>query len=145
MTRFLLFYPLDKQVTLQSSVGFKIVEVRECLYKEVDVIGDLEEAKKSLGDPLFVIEVGKTKESLWDLLNQCRFWEAHELLEEVWRRSQGYEKKYLQALILLMASMIKFRKSWRVSDEILERALSLISELPEDLLPLLYVRLGLNT
>jgi len=41
--------------------------------------------------------------------------------------------------------MIKFRKSWRVSDEILERALSLISELPEDLLPLLYVRLGLNT
>ncbi|WP_240931362.1 DUF309 domain-containing protein [Acidianus sulfidivorans] len=76
------------------------------------------------------------------LFFNCRFWEAHEVLEEKWKANKNtIERKYLQALILICASMIKYQKGQKeISDKLLSDALSLISELPEDLLPLLYVR-----
>ncbi|BBL48148.1 MULTISPECIES: DUF309 domain-containing protein [Metallosphaera] len=144
MERYILFYPIDHPVRREGE-GYRVIEIRECKYREVDVLGNLDEVIRDLGQPLFFVKVGEAKTELWDLLNDCRFWEAHELLEGIWRGSNGAERKYLQALILLCASMIKYRKNRGVSDELMERALSLISELPQDLLPLLYVRLGLNS
>ncbi|AWR99724.1 DUF309 domain-containing protein [Metallosphaera hakonensis] len=145
MERFILFYPFDVRLERKSGKDYNLVDIRECKYKELDVIGNLESVIRDYGQPLFIVKVGEGRESLWNLLNECRFWEAHEKLEEIWRRSQGIERKYLQALILICASMIKSRRNPSVSDQLMEKALSLISELPEDLLPLLYVRLGLNT
>ncbi|BCS91691.1 hypothetical protein L3N51_00904 [Metallosphaera sp. J1] len=143
--RYILFYPAESPVQGREGQGYRVVEIRDCKYREVDVLGNLDEAVRDLGQPLFFVKVGEIKVELWDLLNDCRFWEAHELLEETWRKVDGPEKRYLQALILMCASMIKYRKNRKVSDELMERALSLISELPQDLLPLLYVRLGLNS
>ncbi|MEM4080287.1 MAG: DUF309 domain-containing protein [Metallosphaera sp.] len=144
MERYILFYPLDAKLEFIKESEYRLIDVRECKYKEVDVIGDVEKVMNSLGRPLFYIRVGESPQDLWLLLNDCRFWEAHEILESIWRRSTGNERKFTQALILICAAMIKFRKNPKVSDELMAKALSLISELPKDLLPLFYVSLGLN-
>ncbi|WP_174629784.1 DUF309 domain-containing protein [Metallosphaera tengchongensis] len=144
MERFLLFYPINQEIEKRRGSNYEVIEIRQCKFKEVDVLGNVEEAIHDMGKPIFTVRVGGDEPPIWDLLNDCRFWEAHEKLEGIWRQSKDPERKYLQALILLCASMIKYRKNPRVSDELIAKALSLISELPEDLLPLLYVRLGLN-
>jgi predicted metal-dependent hydrolase len=39
------------------------------------------------------------------LFNQAEFYDAHEVLEDVWRGSSGPEKKFLQALIQLAVAL----------------------------------------
>lgn len=60
------------------------------------------------------------KENLWnsmsdnerwsigiDLFNNNYFWEAHEIWEGLWKEKQGTEKDFLQAMILLSASLLQ--------------------------------------
>ena len=83
MERYILFYPIDHPVRREGE-GYRVIEIRECKYREVDVLGNLDEVIRDLGQPLFFVKVGEAKTELWDLLNDCRFWEAHELLEGIW-------------------------------------------------------------
>ena len=125
--------------------GIRVVDVRVCKYVEVDFFADDEEkVLKILGKPLFT---DCEKCSFEELFFDYRFWEAHEKLEAKWRVEKDLiKKKYLQSLILISASLVKYCKGEvEVSDQLLSKALSLISELPEELLPLLYVSLSLNS
>ncbi len=43
--------------------------------------------------------------------NDERFWEAHEVLEGVWKKCYGEEKILVQAIILIAAALVHFQKS----------------------------------
>ena len=145
MMRYILLYP--PTINTEDLKGINIVDVRKCKYTEIDIIDDPEKVIKILGVPIKIVNVKEEEESFPELFFNCRFWEAHEVLEEVWRKETDEKRrKYLQALILLCASMIHYLKGHeKVSDDLINKALSLISELPEDILPLLYVSVALNT
>ena len=42
--------------------------------------------------------------------NAERFWECHEVLEGIWRRTQGEEKRLLQGIILVAAAYVHGQK-----------------------------------
>ncbi len=44
------------------------------------------------------------------LFNAERFWEAHEVLESLWRVEEGDEKRLLQGLILVCAAFVHMQK-----------------------------------
>lgn len=44
------------------------------------------------------------------MFNAERYWEAHEVLESIWRVSEGEEKKLLQGLILVCAAFVHAQK-----------------------------------
>src|SRR2546430_5033312 len=46
-----------------------------------------------------------------DLFNQERFWEAHEILEEIWHPSTGSDRDVIQGLILTAASLVHYQKN----------------------------------
>lgn len=118
-----------------------VIDVRICKYVEIDAYEN-DRITEILGNPLFI----GGKDSFENLFFNARFWESHETLEEKWKIEKDEKKrKYLQALILLSASMVKYCKGEKeVSDLLLEKALSFISELPEELLPLFYITFCLN-
>src|SRR4029077_1218516 len=45
------------------------------------------------------------------LFNEERYWEAHELLEGLWKLKQGQEKQLLQGLILTAAALVHVQKN----------------------------------
>ncbi|MFP3225472.1 MAG: DUF309 domain-containing protein [Sulfolobaceae archaeon] len=125
-------------------MGARIVDIRVCKYTEIDTYEDsLVLIIERLGEPLST----SGNKSFKELFFETKFWEAHEVLEGKWRvEKDPIKKKYLQALILLCASLVKYCKGEvEISDKLLENALSLISELPQQLLPLLNVSLSLDS
>ena len=48
------------------------------------------------------------------LFNTAQFFEAHEMLEDVWRESDGREKKFLQALIQIAVGLHHHHRGNRV-------------------------------
>ncbi|BBD71799.1 hypothetical protein HS1genome_0188 [Sulfodiicoccus acidiphilus] len=151
--RFLLFFKSERDAEevkkyLRGS-NLDVIDVRRGKLLEVDLRGeqkDLEVVKTMMGEPLEVVNAERLTGSFWEKFNSERFWECHELLEDRWKVSSGEERKYLQALIFLCTSLLKYRKGQiEVSNQLLEKALSLISELPEERLPLLYSKFVLNT
>ncbi|MFP3217518.1 DUF309 domain-containing protein [Acidianus sp.] len=143
--RYILLYPPTIEVRNLHKIN--IVDIRRCKYTEIDIMDDPQKVIKILGNPIKIINVNEEKESFPNLFFNCRFWEAHEVLEKIWITEMNEKrKKYLQALILLCASLIHYLKGHeKVSDDLLNKALSLISELPEDLLPLFYISLTLHS
>jgi hypothetical protein len=64
------------------------------------------------------------------LFNCQRYWETHEVLEGVWRKAQGEERRLLQALILLAAAYVHTQKGRdRVALGILTRAQKLLQDI----------------
>src|SRR5262249_9456508 len=47
------------------------------------------------------------------LFNEERYWEAHEVLEGLWRNVTGSEKQLLQGLILTAAALVHEQKNER--------------------------------
>ena len=45
-----------------------------------------------------------------ELFNAERYWECHEVLEGIWRRKQGEEKRLLQGIILVCAALVHQQK-----------------------------------
>jgi uncharacterized protein len=61
------------------------------------------------------------------LFNAERFWEAHEVLESLWRVAEGTEKKLLQGLILVCAAFVHHQKDEsKVALGVARRALPLL-------------------
>ncbi len=127
--------------------GVNLVDIRKGKYLEIDILDDPTKVTSILGRPLFITDVEHMSGNFAEFFYNMRFWECHEFLENKWRRSKDdTERKYLQALILICASMIKYLKNdIKTSDMLIDKALSLISDLPQELLPLLYIRFCLNT
>jgi uncharacterized protein len=44
------------------------------------------------------------------LFNQERFWECHEVLEQIWHPAKGPERDIIQGLILIAAALVHFQK-----------------------------------
>lgn len=107
---------------------------------------DLEECKKAIGEMFSIVAsriIGEDKiedhynEAL-KLFNDERFWEVHEVLENVWRRLQGEEKRIVHGIILLAAAMVHAQKERK------EVALSLLRRAYEELRPFEINHKGFN-
>lgn len=60
--------------------------------------------------------------------NDERFWEAHEVLEGVWKRSHEGEREMVQGLILVAAAFVHYQKNEnRICLSIMGRALAKLS------------------
>lgn len=46
-----------------------------------------------------------------DLFNQERYWEAHEVLEEIWHPATGTDRDVIQGLILTAAAFVHYQKN----------------------------------
>jgi uncharacterized protein len=46
-----------------------------------------------------------------ELFNMERFWESHEVLEQIWRGSRGSERDTIQGLILTAAAFVHYQKN----------------------------------
>jgi uncharacterized protein len=46
-----------------------------------------------------------------DLFNRERFWEAHEVLEEIWHPATGVDRDLIQGLILTAAAFVHYQKN----------------------------------
>lgn len=46
-----------------------------------------------------------------DLFNHERFWEAHEVLEEIWHPAKGVGRDIIQGLILTAAALVHYQKN----------------------------------
>jgi uncharacterized protein len=46
-----------------------------------------------------------------DLFNQERFWEAHEVLEEIWHPATGDDRDLIQGIILTAAAFVHYQKN----------------------------------
>ena len=58
------------------------------------------------------------------MFNQERFWEAHEVLEEIWHPAKGVDRDVIQGLILTAAALVHYQKNEKaVCLSILARAL----------------------
>jgi predicted metal-dependent hydrolase len=44
------------------------------------------------------------------MFNEERFWEAHEILEQVWREEKSVEREAIQSLILTCAAFVHYQK-----------------------------------
>jgi len=59
------------------------------------------------------VSIGK-KEAMMEgieLFNEERFWESHEVLEQIWRESKGSERDTIQGLILTAAAFVHYQKN----------------------------------
>lgn len=45
------------------------------------------------------------------LFNEERFWEAHEVLEEIWHPAKGVDRNVIQGLILAAAAFVHYQKN----------------------------------
>ena len=45
-----------------------------------------------------------------ELFNEERFWEAHEVLEEIWHPAKGNDRDIIQGIILTAAAFVHFQK-----------------------------------
>jgi hypothetical protein len=68
-----------------------------------------------------------------DLLNRGEFYDAHEVLEDVWRACAGAEKKFLQGLIQLAVGMHHHSRGNDVgARSLLARAARNLREYPDE-------------
>lgn len=64
-----------------------------------------------------------------DLFNQAEFFDAHELLEDVWRAAPSENKKFLQGLIQVAVAFHHYSTGNRVGmRSVLERAIKNLSQ-----------------
>jgi uncharacterized protein len=86
------------------------------------------EFHKDLQEPQpFLSPADAVAESV-SLFNKERFWEAHEVLESVWRVAEGDEKRLLQGLILVCAAFVHDQKGERmVAIGVARRAVPLLA------------------
>jgi len=65
------------------------------------------------------------------LWNEERFWEVHEVLEDVWKKEKSPQKEWLQSIILSAAALVHAQKNEQdVVWPMLSQALKLMDQLP---------------
>jgi Lon protease-like protein len=83
---------------------------------------------KDLGEaPAYLPKAEAVKQAV-SLFNAERYWEAHEVLESLWRVAEGDEKRMLQGLILVCAALVHLQKDeHEVAVGVARRSLPLLS------------------
>ena len=77
------------------------------LVEKLSSIGPLDHAKHVIEE---IVEKEKAISEGVDYFNNERFWECHEILEGVWKNSDGNEKFLVQGLILVAAGLVHYQK-----------------------------------
>ncbi len=63
-----------------------------------------------------------------EYFNEERFWECHEILEGIWKKSKGAERTLLQGIILVAAAFVHLqRDEHKICLSILKRALPMLT------------------
>ena len=81
----------------------------QTLAAALEPLGRIEFAKDLQETQPFLPKDEAVKEAI-SLFDAERFWEAHEVLESLWRIAQGDEKRLLQGLILVCAALVHVQK-----------------------------------
>jgi hypothetical protein len=85
---------------------------------------------RSLQSPISTRGEEETLREGTDLFNQERFWEAHEVLEEIWHPATGADRDIIQGLILTAAALVHYQKNEKaVCISILGRAMEKLGKL----------------
>jgi uncharacterized protein len=88
---------------------------------------------RNLSEPRDFMPKDKLIELAREYFNAERYWECHEELESIWRVSEGGEKRLLQGLILVCASLVHHQKDeLDVAVSISGRALRLLPDEQRD-------------
>ncbi len=103
-----------------GELGVRVVDVRVATHHvEYDLMAESRDRIEALLPKLGNIKEARflDEETGWNpyimakqLFNQERFWEFHELLEDVWRRASGREKQALNGLILVAAAFVHLQR-----------------------------------
>jgi hypothetical protein len=83
------FEDVEKMKAKLSNIG-KFIELYNVVEKEFDKNDAIQLAK--------------------NFFNSEKYWNAHEVLEGVWKRTEGEEKKLLNGLILVAAAFVHYQK-----------------------------------
>ncbi|MCS7127225.1 MAG: DUF309 domain-containing protein [Thaumarchaeota archaeon] len=111
---------LSEVRSLLSGTSAQVIEVRISDARvEVDLrteaISEALEVLGKLGEVQHCVEVGVEEpgadpfERAVRLYTERRYWEAHEALESLWRKSGGQERALLNGLILIAAAHVKLQ------------------------------------
>jgi uncharacterized protein len=106
---------VEYDVSLVATEDLKIIE------SKLSVIGKLIDVY-----PVIEREYGKKQAILMAInyFNEEKYWITHELLEGVWKKSNGEEKRVLNGLILIAAAFVHYQKGEsKVALGIMSRAL----------------------
>jgi predicted metal-dependent hydrolase len=106
---------VEYDVSIVATEDLKIIEFK------LSVIGKLIDVY-----PVIEREYGKKQAILMAInyFNEEKYWITHELLEGVWKKSNGDEKKVLNGLILIAAAFVHYQKGEsKVALGIMSRAL----------------------
>ncbi|MGI0086368.1 MAG: DUF309 domain-containing protein [Nitrosotalea sp.] len=82
-------------------------EQLDLLVKKLGSIGDLDHARHLVEEE---IEKDEALENGKLYFNSERFWECHEVLEGVWKKTDGGEKDLVQGIILTAAAFVHYQK-----------------------------------
>jgi hypothetical protein len=94
---------LEMDVFVESRADFDV------FLAAIEPIGKIEFYKDLQMAPDFLPATEALAVSV-SLFNSERFWEAHEVLESLWRVAEGDEKRLLQGLILVCAAFVHLQK-----------------------------------
>jgi len=95
----------SKHLEFDISISKEHLEV---LVKKLETIGKLDDARHLVEEE---IEKEKAIEKGRDYFNDERFWECHETLEGVWKKTFEGEKDLVQGIILVAAALVHYQKN----------------------------------
>ena len=80
----------------------------DLLVKKMEAIGSLDHARHLIEEEM---EKEESVEKGRDYFNYERFWECHEILEGVWKKTYEGEKDLVQGIILVAAAFVHYQKN----------------------------------
>jgi len=80
----------------------------DLLVKKLETIGPLDNARHIIEEEM---EKEKAIEKGRDYFNDERYWECHETLEGVWKKTYEGEKDLIQGIILVAAAFVHYQKN----------------------------------
>ena len=96
----------------------------DLLVKKMEAIGPLDHARHLVEEEM---EKEESVEKGRNYFNYERFWECHEILEGVWKKTHEGEKDLVQGIILVAASFVHYQKNENdICLSILKRAMEKI-------------------
>jgi hypothetical protein len=104
-------------------------EYLDMLVKKLETIGPLDNARHLVEEEM---EKEEAIEKGRDYFNDERFWECHETLEGVWKKTYEGEKDLIQGIILVAAAFVHYQKNENeICLSILKRAMEKIGSSSE--------------
>jgi len=109
---------------LEFDVSVKKEELDKVV-KKFESIGSLDDARHVVEEE---IEKEEALKRARQYFNDERFWECHEVLESVWKKTHEGEKDLVQGIILVAAALVHYQKNENeICLSILKRAMEKLS------------------